>query len=156
MPQHATSYPLPSADLLAIPPDTLAASALASVQRIYGITLDFSLESLHRADVLCREHLRIGHYRQADFPAALALTLSAYVGEVLRRHVTGGHWGHRDEEVYGTPLPFLVFSVEEHERQINVVEEMMAFLWSGKGLPPHAYVQAQLDGLRQLGFTVTA
>ncbi|HEY3418140.1 MAG TPA: hypothetical protein VGM23_14780 [Armatimonadota bacterium] len=99
-----------------------------------------------------RDQMRAGHYTRKSFPSALALVLGSYIGEVLRRRFDG-HWGEQIENLYGTPLPFLIFAHHEYERQINVVEDLMTYLWSGKGLSPREYLASQSAELARLGFT---
>ncbi|MHB9024545.1 MAG: hypothetical protein ACYC7E_10270 [Armatimonadota bacterium] len=150
MPPRIPTFPLPKA-LLDLHPRDLASSAVASLAQVYGIRLDYSPASVAALDGLVREQLRVGRYKKQNFPGALALVISAYVGEVLRRWFDG-HWGEPVENLYGTPLPFLIFTHHEYERQVNVVEDLMTYLWSGTGLSPRQYLESRSAMLQQLGF----
>ncbi len=151
MPTRALPFPLPDDALLTLPPESLAASAVTTCAKVYTVTLDYTWASLARLDVLVSEHLRAGRYSRDSYPAVLALTLAAYVGELLRRQTPAGRWGTREENLYGTPLPFLVFTRPDHEMQINVGEDVMTALWH----PPvalQAYAEAQVVTLGKAGF----
>lgn len=152
MPERTTPYPLPDRTMLSLSPRELAGIAVAIIQRVYGVTLDESRAGVTRLDALLRGRFRLGCYTPDTFPAALAVALGAHLGEVLLRAVPGGRWGEHIENLYGTPLPFLVFTLGEYERQINVVEDMLTLLWRGDGLLPGDYFADQVRGLTRLGF----
>lgn len=155
MPIRSLPFPLPPEQIRSLSPPLLASAALGPLQRVYGVTLDFSMGSLARADDALRRHFRVRRYAVGDYPATLALNIAAYVGEVMRRQMPGGRWGLPEEELYGTPLPFLLFTHHEHEVQINVVEDLMRYLWSGDGCAPHNYAAQQFAALRRAGFPTT-
>jgi hypothetical protein len=153
MPIRPTPFPLPDTAIMLLTPEEMAAAAVAAVRRGYGVELDYTPASLRRLDDGVVARMTPGQYPPARYPAALAMLLGAYAGEVLRRTVDGGKWGDRDEDIFATPFPFLLYTRGEYARQINVVEDVMAFLWSGDGLPPGAYCDEMLAALHRLGFT---
>lgn len=154
MPKLKTPYPLPDSSMQALPPVILAAAAAAALRRVYGIELDYTPESLERLEHVAREQFRLGEYRTESFPATMALAIGTYIAEMLRRHIEGGRWGVPEEDLFSTPLPFLLFSRAEYERQVNVVEDLMAYLWTGAGPSLPEYYAYQLDDFRRLGFSV--
>lgn len=127
--------------------------AVSTLRQAYGIELDYAPASLRRLDEIVLDRLFPGEYARERFPAMLALTIGAYTGEVLRRAVGDGMWGAIDEDLYGTPLPFLLFARGEYSRQVNVVEDIMTFLWMRDSAPPGEYVREHLTVLRRLGIT---
>jgi hypothetical protein len=152
MPERITAYPLPNPAIVQLSPEALARVAVTIVRRAYGLELDYSPGSLRRLDAVLRERCRLGQYTPETFPNALALTLGAYVGAVLQRHLPDGGWGTSAENLYRTPLPFLLFTRGEFARQINVVEDCLTLFWTGDGLLPRAYFDYQAQGLERLGF----
>jgi hypothetical protein len=148
----STRFPLPDASLMALPPATLAASAVSTCARVYGTTLDYTPGSLARLDAMIAAHLRAGRFTAENFPAMLALSLAAYVGETLRRLAPAGRWGTREENLYGTRLPFLVFARPDHELQINVGEDVMTALWRDPRVSLARYAETQVGVLKQTGF----
>jgi hypothetical protein len=151
MPERTTPYPLPDPVIVQLPPRELAQVAVNISRRVYSVELDSGRRSLGQLDRLLRERMRVGQYTSENFPGAFALALGAYVGIVLQHDLSGGQWGTSIENLYRTPLPFLLFSRGEYERQINVVEDYLTFMWTGDGLFPAAYFQHQERGLQQLG-----
>ncbi|MHB9110099.1 MAG: hypothetical protein ACYDCO_23865 [Armatimonadota bacterium] len=154
MPERTTPYPLPDPAIAQLPPDALAGVAASVARRMYGIELDYSPASLKRLNAVLGERCRLGQYTAESFPDSLALALGAYVGVVLQRHLPAGQWGTSAENLYRTPLPFLLFSRGEFERQINVVEDCLTLFWMGEGLLPHEYYQYHAHGLERLGFRI--
>ena len=154
MHEVATPFPLPDAALLEIPPDRLAEIALSTVRGVYGIALDFTLDSLARLDAVLSAQFCRGTYTAEQFPVNLALVVGVYFGELLRRQFAGGRWGEPIENLYRTPLPFLLYSRDgyEYERQINVVEDILALLWAGRGAFAVEYFYGQHRHLQRLGF----
>lgn len=152
MPERTTPFPLPDPAIAQLTPDALAGVAASITRRAYGIELDYTPGSLKRLDAVLRERCRLGKYSAETFPTALALALGAYLGVVLQRHLPAGKWGTSAENLYRTPLPFLIFSRGELERQINVVEDCLTLFWMGEGLFPHEYYQYHARGLERLGF----
>jgi len=150
--ERTTPFPIPERALLELPPARLAAIAISSIRRVYDIELDFSLASLSRLDALLSERFRRGQYDAKNFPSTLALTIGVYLGELLRREIDGGEWGQQIENLYATPLPFLLFSRGEYERQINVVEDILTLLWRGQGAFAIDYFYRQYRHLQRLGF----
>jgi|GEM_PF-2427922 len=151
MPERTTPYPLPDPGIVQLPPDALASVAVSIVRRVYGIDLDYTPGSLRRLNEVLRERFRLGQYTPETFPNALALALGAYAGVVLRRHLPGGEWGSSSENLYRTPLPFLLFTRGDYARQINVVEDCLTLFWTGEGLLPRDYFDYQARGLGKLG-----
>ncbi len=157
MTKCTTSYPLPDEEMRRLAPETLAAAARASLRSVYGVEVDFTRDGVARLDALLRTQFMVGRYTAETFPANLALTLGAYLGEVLRQLIPHGYWGQPDaDDLYCTELPFLVFSYQEREKQVNVVEDFLRYLWTGAGPSPRAYLEAQLTLLEQLGFPTGA
>jgi len=154
MPERTTPYPLPDPAIAQLTPDALAGVAASVARRMYGMELDYTPASLKRLDVVLRERCRLGQYTAESFPDSFALALGAYLGVVLQRHLPTGQWGTSAENLYRTPLPFLLFSRGEFERQINVVEDCLTLFWMGEGLFPHEYYQYHANGLERLGFRV--
>ena len=152
MTELTTPFPIPDLSLLALPPASLAGIAISSIRRVYGIELDFSLAGLSRLDALLSERFCRGQYRAETFPTTLALTIGVYLGEMLRRLIDGGEWGQPIDNLYGTPLPFLLYSHGEYARQINVVEDILTLLWNGQGAFAIDYFHRQYQHLRKLGF----
>lgn len=138
--------------MLDLPPQALASAGVTTLRQVYGVTLEYSLSSLAQLDHLFVEQFRVGNYTPETYPAMLGLTIGAYMGEVLLRVVDGGHWGNPEENLFGTTLPFLLYSRPAQDRQINVVDYFLYLLWSGDGIPPRAYLQQQIDQLTRLGF----
>ncbi len=153
MPVRTTPYPLPDAALSTLPPAALGQVGVSIVRRIYGIELETTPCGLARLDALVRERLRPGRYTPADYPTMLALSLGAQLGLTLQQLHPGGQWGESGENLYRTPLPFLLYARSDHARQINVVEDFLTFMWSGDGLYPADYVAYYLQLLARLGFT---
>jgi len=154
MPERTTPFPLPDPAIMALPPDALARVAVTIVRRAYGIELDNTLASLRRLEAVLPERCRLGQYTPETFPNALALALGAYLGVVLEHHLPDGQWGASAENLYRTPLPFLLFTRGEYARQINVVEDCLTLFWAGNGLLPYAYYAFHARGLERLGFAV--
>ncbi len=154
MPKLKIPFPLPEPSLQALPPAMLATAAVAVLRRVYGIELDYTPASLERLERVAREQFRLGEYRRESFPATLALAIGAYIAEMIRRHIDDCRWGASDEDLYCTPLPFLVFSRREYERQVNVVEDLMSYLWSGAGPTFPEYFAYQLEDFKRLGFRI--
>lgn len=144
---------MPPAALLQVPPSQLAASAVAVLRRVYSVELDYTRASLDRLDTLFAERFSVAQYTPETYPRMLALVVGAYVGEVLLRLVADGHWGTPEENLYRTPLPFLLFDRAEYARQINVIEDMCIHLWAGTVLPPGRYVDEHVTNLTRIGFT---
>ena len=138
----------------ALPPAILANAAVAALRRVYGIELDFSAASLQRLEQVARAQFRLGHYRTESFPSTLALAIGTYIAEMIRRRVADCCWGEYDDNLYSTPLPFLLFSRAEYARQVNVVEDLLNYLWTGTGPTLPDYFALILDDLRRLGFTI--
>jgi len=155
MPKLKTPYPLPDPAMQALPPAILAAAAVAALRRVYAIELDYTPASLERLEQVARGQFRLGQYRPESYPATLALAIGTYIAEMLRRQIESARWGEADEDLYGTPLPFLVFSRSEYERQVNVVEDLMTYLWTGTGPSLPEYYTLQLDDFRRLGFAIS-
>jgi len=156
MPERTTPYPLPDSAIVQLPPHDLAQVAVSICRRVYGVELDYSRRSLHRLDGLLCERFRLGQYTAENFPGAFALALGAYLGAVLVRCLPDGQWGTSIDNLYRTPLPFLLFTRGEYERQLNVVEDCLTLLWTGDGLLPARYFNQNADGLRQIGFAIEA
>ena len=152
MPERTTPYPLPDLMIVQLPPEELAHIAVSIVRRVYGVELDYSRRSLARLDEVLRGRFRLGQYTVENFPGTFALALGAYVGAVLLRSLPAGQWGTSIDNLYRTPLPFILFSRGEYERQINVVEDCLTLLWTGGGLLPDAYYEYHAGGLHRLGF----
>lgn len=146
-------YPLPDVALSTLPPDDLARVGVSIVRRVYGVELTPTRAGLTRLDALVRERLRPGRYTQADYPAVLALSLGAFLGVTLLELFPGGQWGESCENLYRTPLPFVLYTRGDYARQINVVEDFLTLMWSGEGLLPADYLTYQLDLLTRLGFS---
>jgi len=155
MPERTTPYPLPDPAIVQLPPDALARVAVSIVRRAYGIELDFTPAGLRRLDEVLRERCRLGQYTPKTFPNALALALGSYLGIVLQRHLPAGQWGTSAENLYRTPLPFLLFTRGEYARQVNVVEDCLTLFWTGEGLFPREYYAFHARGLERLGFAVS-
>ncbi len=154
MPKLKIPFPLPDPAMQALPPAILAEAAVAVLRRVYGVELDYSPTSLERLERLAREKFRLGHYRPESFPTTLALAIGTYLAEMLRRHIDNCRWGDADEDLYSTPLPFLVFSRVPYERQVNLVEYLLYYLWRGSGPTLPEYFALQLDDFRHLGFAI--
>jgi hypothetical protein len=136
---------------------TLAPAELAEVwqtvvERQYGLLLEMTPVALPRLDAWLRTHLRLGRYGADTFPHSLVCGGGCFVGEVLRRTVGGGRWGERGDNLYGSAWPFLLFSRGEVDHQVNVVADLVGFVWTGHGLGPTAYVAHQRADLQRLGF----
>ena len=153
MAKHTTPHPQPDDQMRRLAPETLAAAAQASLRAVYGVEPDYTRDGVARLDTLLHAQFLVGRYSAETFPANLALTIGAYLGEVLRRLIADGYWGQPDaDDLYRTALPFLVFSYQEREKQVNVVEDFLRYLWTGKGPSPRAYVDEQITTLQRLGF----
>jgi len=88
-------------DVSQIPELLKPTPALAKEQ--FGVDLDFSPESLKALDgALKQEYLEDGSLDEEDIEA-VSISLGAYIGEVVRRHI-GGEWQIADEP----PSPRLV------------------------------------------------
>jgi hypothetical protein len=149
-------FPLPDTGILTLSPVEMAAAAVSTVRKAFGVDLDYTPRALARLDALLAERTRAGQYTAERYPAMLALLVGAYTGEVLRQTVAGGAWGEPHDDIFATPLPFLLYTRGEYARQINVVEDVMAYVWTGNGPSPYGYFTAQLEALRKLGFTIAA
>lgn len=154
MPKLNIPFPLPDPALQALPPAILANAAVAVLRRVYGVELDFTPASLERLERVAREQFRLGQYRRDSFPSTLALAIGAYLAEMLRRHIDNGCWGSSDDNLFGTPLPFLLFTHAEYARQVNVVEDLLHYLWTGAGPTLPDYYALQLDDFKRLGFAI--
>lgn len=151
MPVLTTPYPLPDVAMLALPPSALAGVAVSIIRRVYNVEVDYTAAGLARLDTVMRAQLRVGAYTPETFPAVLALVLGAFLGEALLHHVPSGRWGDTDEDIYHTPLPFLIFTRGDYERQINTVEQMLTFFWTGDGYYPADYLAQQCGHLQRIG-----
>ncbi len=148
------TFPLPDAGILALAPAEMVRAALAMARKAYGVELAPTAPHLARLDALLAERTRAGEYTAERFPAMLALLVGAFTGEVLRLTVSGGDWGDRQDDIFATPLPFLLYTRGEYARQLNAVEDVMAYFWTGDGPPPYGYFQEQVAALRRLGFSL--
>jgi len=128
-------------------------AAIATARKAFGVELALTAPHLARLDALLAERTRAGEYTAERFPAMLALLVGAFTGEVLRLTVAGGDWGAREDDIFATPLPFLLYTRGEYARQINAVEDVMAYFWTGDGPSSYGYYQEQVAALRRLGFT---
>lgn len=155
MPKLNIPFPLPDPALQALPPAMLAEAAVSVLRRVYGVELDYSPASLVRLDKLAHEKFRLGSYRPESFPTTLALAIGAYLAEMLRRHIDFCRWGDSSDDLYSTPLPFLLFSHTEYEQQVNVVEDLLFYLWRGTGPTLPEYFALQLADFQRLGLPAT-
>ncbi len=154
MPKLKIPFPLPDSTCKRCRRPCWPRRRCAVLRRVYGLELDYSPASLVRLEQLAREKFRLGRYRPESFPTTLALAIGAYLAEMLRRHIDHCRWGEIDEDLYSTPLPFLVFSRAEYERQVNVVEDLLYYLWRGTGpsLPEYFACSSMISG--RLGFAI--
>jgi hypothetical protein len=148
-----TPFPLPDAAIHTLPPADLAGAAASALHRAFGIDVGFTPRYLEQVDALLVARMSIGQYTPERYPAMLALLVGVFVGEVLRLAVAGGAWGETGDDIFATPLPFLLYTRGEYARQINVVEDVMAWFWTGGGPSPWGYYAEQVAALRKLGFT---
>jgi len=148
--ENKNSFPIARSSITSF----AAEAAVAVLRRVYNVELDYSPASLERLERLAREKFRLGHYHPESFPTTLALAIGAYLAEMLRRHIADCRWGESKEDLFSTPLPFLVFSRAEYERQVNVVEDLLYYLWHGNGPSLPEYFALQLEDFRHLGFAI--